>query len=91
MAFSPSMAHDHDRAAGHEVGEGVEERLVGVYGIEALGLVLGKVQHLDAEDAEVVVQQDADDVAFGVLLDGVGLDDGKSALESLHAVCVLRG
>jgi hypothetical protein len=84
-------AHDDDRAAGHEVGERVEEGLVGVDRVEALGLALGEVQHLNAEDAEVVVQQGANDVALGVLLYGVGLDDGKSALQCLHAFSVLKG
>jgi hypothetical protein len=43
------------------------------------------VQHLHSDDAEFALEQRVDDVASRAAFNRVGLDDGKSALQCLHA------
>ena len=82
---------DDDRAARHEVGQRAEERAAGMHGVELLGLMLGDFQHLHGEDAEAVFLELLDDVADGVFADGVGFDDGESALQSFHGWSLVLG
>jgi hypothetical protein len=56
-----------------------------MYGIELLRLILGDFEHLHGKNAEAIFLELFNDVADGVLGDGVGLYDGKSALQSLHS------
>ncbi len=74
----------HDRTAGHEVSQRIEERLAGVDGVELLRLMLGDFQHLHAENVEAILLELLDDVADCILADGVRLDDGQSALQCFH-------
>src|ERR1019366_4632302 len=74
------------RSARHEVGQRLEEWTMHMHGVEALGLRLGDVQHLHADNAELVFQERVDDVAGGAALEGVRLDDGKSALDGFHII-----
>jgi hypothetical protein len=53
-------------------------------GVTLLGLMLGDFQHLHGENAEAIFLELLNDVADGILADGVGLDDGECALQSFH-------
>src|SRR5271166_2058795 len=76
--------HDDDRAARHKVGERLEEWPVHVHRVKAFSLRLSDMQHPHADDAKVALQQGVDDVAHCAFFKRVGLDDGKSALDSFH-------
>ncbi len=52
--------------------------------IKTLRLRLGDVQHLHADNAELVLQERMDDVPSGPALNGIRLNNGKSALDGFH-------
>ena len=81
----------HDRAARHEVRQRIEEGPAGVHGIELLRLVLGDLQHLHGENAEVVFFELLDDVAHSVPANSVRLDDGEGTFQSLHVRSLILG
>ena len=56
-----------------------------MHGIKLLRLMLGNLKHLHGENAEPIVLELLDDVADGIVADGVRFDDGKSALQGLHS------
>src|SRR5437660_9504084 len=76
----------NDGPARHEVSQRPEKRTARMHRIELLSLMLRDFQHLQSENAEAIFLELFDDVANRVLAHGVGFDDGKSALQSLHAV-----
>ena len=73
---------DHHGTGGHEVDEVVEEGTFLVNGVEAFGFGAGELTHLSGDDLEAGVFETGVDLADHVLGDGIGLDDGKSALNS---------
>lgn len=79
-----ALALENDDDAGrvaHELGELPEEGTLLVDRVEAFGLGLGQVNLAHRADAEALFFEAGDDLADQVLLDGIGLDDGKRALD----------
>ena len=72
---------DHHRAGDHEVDQRAEERALAVHGVEAFRFLLGQVLHLGGDDLQAGLLEAGIDVADDVLGDGIGLDDGKGALQ----------
>jgi len=76
MAFSFSRARATIGPLRHEIGERVIEWPARMYGIELLRLILGDFEHLHGKNAEAIFFSNLfNDVADGVLGDGVGLYD----------------
>ena len=75
--------HDY-RAAGHEIGQRIVKSLARVHRIELFRLVLGNLQHLQAENAEIAFFKLLNDVSDSIFANCIGLDDSKCALQSLH-------
>src|SRR6185436_8478882 len=55
-----------------------------VHGVELLGLVLRDFEHLHGDDTKAVLLELLNNVADGIALYCVGLNDGKCALKSFH-------
>ena len=73
---------NHHGTGGHEVDEVVEEGTFLVHSVEAFSFGTGELAHLSGNDLESGVFKTGVDLADHVLGDCVGLDDGKSALNS---------
>ena len=78
----------HNRPTGHEVSKRIEESFPRVDRIKLFRLALGNLQHLHAQDVKVVFLKLLNNVSDATLANRVRFNDGKSALQSLHAgVC----
>ncbi|MCY1457208.1 hypothetical protein D9M71_744800 [compost metagenome] len=72
---------DHHRAGDHELDQRVEERTLAVHGVEAFGFTTRQLLVLGGHNLQAGLFEAGVDFADHVLGNGVGLDDGKSALE----------
>ena len=79
---------NHHGAGGHEVNEIVEERTFLMDSVEAFGFGAGKLTHLSSDDLKTGVFKAGVDLTDHILGDGIGLDDGKSALNS-HVILLV--
>src|SRR3546814_7872940 len=59
----------------------LEERALTVHGIEAFGFLARQLLHFRSNDLEASLLETGIDLTDDVLGNGVGLDDGKSALQ----------
>src|SRR5262249_13534989 len=73
--------HRHTGPAGHERAQARVERALAVDGGEAAGLARRAVNEPGGEDLETGLLEAADDLPDRAAGDGVGLDDGESALD----------
>src|SRR5690606_38178651 len=80
--------HGDQRAAGDELDQRGEERLVGVLLVVALGGLLVQGAQLKRDDPESLALDAGDDVADDVAAHAVGLDQDKGAL---HGSSLLDG
>jgi hypothetical protein len=76
-----AFEHLHQYGTGnHEVDQVLEEWPLAVHGIEAFGFGARQMHHARGGDAQPRFLEARDDLADGVLLDRVWLDDGQGAL-----------
>ena len=55
-----------------------------MYRVKLLCLVLGNLQHLQAENSEIVFLKLFNNISDRILTNCIGFDDGEGALQGFH-------